>query len=158
MIAALGQLRLRKDEEERQKADFTKRALGAPKSNAWHGKFRIYDPDNTRELANGELIFGPTSYGDNIAYARIRVDDSKFRELPSGRVEATEAVWGFMGSSTDSAISIVLGDAKDKPILVFNKLTKDYDNGYLELRGVLFMTKAGKNKVVAHISASCRAQ
>ncbi len=37
-------------------------------------------------------------------------------------------------------------------------MTKDYENGYLELRGVLFMTRNGKNEIVAHTSASCRAQ
>ena len=147
-------------EEQKKKiqADFTKRALATPKNNAWHGEFRIYDPRSTRELANGKLIFGPTTHGDNIAYARIRVDNSNFRPLPSGPIEATKAVWGFMGESTDDAISIVFDNTKDKPILVFNKMTRDYDNGYLELRGVLFMTRNGKNEIVAHTSASCRAQ
>ena len=147
-----------KREKDRQEADFTRRALAAPKSNAWLGTFRIYDPKTSRELVRGEVSFGPTTHAENIAYARLRIDDSKLRQLPAGQLEATKAVWGFMGGSTDSAISIVFGNAADMPILVFNKLTKDSANGYLELRGVLFLTQGGKNEVVAHTSASCRAR
>ncbi|MDH4175005.1 MAG: hypothetical protein OEV97_14805, partial [Betaproteobacteria bacterium] len=147
-----------KREKDRQEADFTRRALAAPKSNAWLGAFRIYDPKTSRELVRGEVSFGPTTHAENIAYARLRIDDSKLRQLPAGQLEATKAVWGFMGGSTDSAISIVFGNAADMPILVFNKLTKDSANGYLELRGVLFLTQGGKNEVVAHTSASCRAR
>ena len=63
-----------------------------------------------------------------------------------------------MGGSTDTSISIVFGNSRNTPILVFNKLTKDKTNGFLELRGALFSQKDGQNKVVAHIRASCRAR
>jgi hypothetical protein len=145
-------------EKQQQEADFTRRALLAPKSNAWVGTFRIYDPKTGNVLVRGELSFGPTTYSDRIAYARLRVDQSTLRQLPKGRVEATDPVWGFMGGAKDSAISLAFGKAADYPILVFNKLTKDAANGYLELRGVLFLTQGGKNQVVAHASASCRAR
>lgn len=145
-------------QKERDEADFTKRALAAPKNNAWIGEFRIYDPASNSELAGGQVSFGPTTQGEHIAYARLQVERSTLRQLPRGTLEATQAVWGFMGSSPDSAVSLLFGNAADTPILVFNKLTKDTENGYLELRGVLFLNKAGKNEVVAHTSASCRAR
>ena len=152
--------RLAAEAEQRAKAqaDFTRRALLAPKSNAWAGAFRVHDPKTGTRLLKGKLAFGPTTYGERIAYARLRIDESSLRQLPVGPAEATEAVWGFMGGSTDSAISIVFGKAPDTPIVVFNKLAKDSVNGYLELRGVLMMTRGGKNQVVAHTSASCRAR
>ena len=145
-------------QKEQQEADLTRRALDAPKANAWQGAFRIYDPKTGADLARGELAFGPTTYADRIAYARLRVDQSTLRQLPVGQVESTEAVWGFMGAGKDSTVSIVFGKAADTPILVFNSMTKDTANGYLELRGVLFLVRDGKNEVVAHARASCRAR
>ena len=143
--------------EEAKKAEFTIRALNAPKANAWYGELLIFDQKTNRDLAKGSLVFGPTTYNNKIAYARISLDNSNITGL-KGRVEATEAVWGFMGGSTDTSISIVFGNSRNTPILVFNKLTKDKTNGFLELRGVLFSQKDGQNKVVAHIRASCRAR
>jgi hypothetical protein len=148
----------RQRDKEQQEADFTRRALDAPKANAWQGAFRIYDPKTGADLARGELAFGPATHAERIAYARLRVDQSTLRQLPAGQVESTEAVWGFMGAAKDSAVSIVFGKAADTPILVFNSMTKDTVNGYLELRGVLFVVRDGKNEVVAHARASCRAR
>ncbi|MDH4093230.1 MAG: hypothetical protein OEV81_00410, partial [Betaproteobacteria bacterium] len=49
----------RQREKEQHEADFTRRALAAPKGNAWQGEFRMYDPADNRELATGVLQCGP---------------------------------------------------------------------------------------------------
>ena len=148
----------RQREKEQHEADFTRRALAAPKGNAWQGEFRMYDPADNRELATGVLQFGPTTYGENIAYARLQVETSALRQVPRGKLEADKAVWGFMGGSTDSAISFAFGKAAGNPVLVFNKVIRDRENGYLELRGVLMANQGGTNTVIAHVRASCRAR
>ena len=148
--------RLAEIERQKKEAEFTKRALNAPKNNAWSGEFIIYDPNTNAYLAKGTLIFGPTTYKDKIAYARISFVDSQYTGF-KGKVEATAMGWGFMGALTDSSVCIMFGNNQDTPFVVFNKMTKDYENGYLELRGVLFMNKSDGNKVVAHVRSSCRA-
>jgi hypothetical protein len=137
--------------------EITKRALAKPKENAWYGDFEIYDPKTFKSLAKGKLRFGPTTYKDRIAYARIAFEQSSITGF-SGDVTATASGWGFMGVSTDSSISLVFAKNYNQPVIVFNKLTKDFDYGYLELRGVLMMKQQGENKTVAHTKASCRAR
>jgi hypothetical protein len=142
---------------DNKETDFTKRALDAPKNNTWYGDLVIFNPQSGEDLAKGKLIFGPTSFENRIAFARISFDQSSFTGFRD-HVEATEAVWGFMGGQTDSSVSITFGKNPQNPVLIFNKLTKDYNNGFLELRGVLLMQQQSKYETIGQARASCRAR
>jgi len=143
--------------EDEKLAALTRRALDNPKKNAWQGEIVIFNPESDMNLARGQLNFGPTSYKDKIAYANISFDNSTISGL-SGKIKATDSCWGFMGASVDNSISLIFSQTVNEPLFVFNKVTKDYTNAYLELRGVLMMKQQGKHSNFAHIRASCRAR
>jgi hypothetical protein len=112
---------------DKKEIEFTRRALDSLKNNTWHGELVIFDPKDLKELAKGNLLFGPTTYANNIAYARISLQTSSLSQL-SGNVEATRQVWGFMGVSTDDSISISFDKNPNSPIFVFNKILESTDS------------------------------